>query len=87
MLLYYTNSSQLPVGKTDDPFAAMVHQEAFQRRYTEARYSPLYGRAHFQCTRLQRTCSPHSYPLPHSLHHNPRQRFRFAKTRLSRWRA
>jgi ribonucleoside-triphosphate reductase len=31
---YYTNSSQLPVGYTDDPFFAMEKQEDLQRRYT-----------------------------------------------------
>ncbi|MGC9319081.1 MAG: ribonucleoside triphosphate reductase [Armatimonadota bacterium] len=31
---YYTNSSQLPVGLTDDPFRALEHQEPLQRLYT-----------------------------------------------------
>ncbi|MGC8722969.1 MAG: ribonucleoside triphosphate reductase [Acidobacteriota bacterium] len=31
---YYTNSSQLPVGFTDDPFEALALQEEFQKRYT-----------------------------------------------------
>ena len=31
---YYTNSSQLPVGYTNDPFEAMEKQEELQRRYT-----------------------------------------------------
>ncbi len=31
---YYTNSSQLPVGWTDDPFRALEHQEDLQRLYT-----------------------------------------------------
>jgi ribonucleoside-triphosphate reductase len=31
---YYSNSTQLPVGWTDDPFAALDHQELLQRRYT-----------------------------------------------------
>ena len=39
---YYTNSSQLPVGWTNDPFAALVHQEAFQRRYTGGTVFHLY---------------------------------------------
>lgn len=30
---YYTNSSQLPVGFTDDPFEALERQEALQKRY------------------------------------------------------
>lgn len=39
---YYTNSSQLPVGWTDDPFAALAHQEPFQRRYTGGTVFHLY---------------------------------------------
>lgn len=31
---YYTNSSQLPVGATDDPFMALDLQEDLQRKYT-----------------------------------------------------
>ena len=31
---YYTNSSQLPVGFTDDPFEALQRQEALQGKYT-----------------------------------------------------
>ncbi len=39
---YYTNSSQLPVGHTDDPFAALTHQEPLQRRYTGGTVLHLY---------------------------------------------
>jgi len=31
---YYTNSSHLPVGHTDDPLAALDHQDELQTRYT-----------------------------------------------------
>ncbi|MEO8676473.1 MAG: ribonucleoside triphosphate reductase, partial [Casimicrobiaceae bacterium] len=31
---YYTNSSQLPVGFTDDPFDVLARQEDLQRKYT-----------------------------------------------------
>ena len=31
---YYTNSTQLPVGFTEDMFSALKHQEELQRRYT-----------------------------------------------------
>jgi ribonucleoside-triphosphate reductase len=31
---YYTNSSHLPVGYTDDVFAALVHQDELQTKYT-----------------------------------------------------
>jgi ribonucleoside-triphosphate reductase (formate) len=39
---YYTNSSQLPVGYTDDPFEALERQEALQRRYTGGTVLHLY---------------------------------------------
>jgi len=39
---YYTNSSQLPVGYTDDPFEALDHQEEFQRLYTGGTVLHLY---------------------------------------------
>ena len=39
---YYTNSSQLPVGFTDDPFAALEMQEALQSRYTGGTVLHLY---------------------------------------------
>jgi ribonucleoside-triphosphate reductase len=31
---YYTNSTQLPVGTTEDIFAALQHQDGLQTRYT-----------------------------------------------------
>lgn len=31
---YYTNSTHLPVGYTDDPFAALQHQDELQKKYT-----------------------------------------------------
>ena len=39
---YYTNSSQLPVGFTDDPFDALARQEALQSRYTGGTVLHLY---------------------------------------------
>ncbi len=39
---YYTNSSQLPVGVTDDPFEALDHQEDLQRKYTGGTVFHLY---------------------------------------------
>lgn len=39
---YYTNSTQLPVGWTDDPIAALDHQEALQRQYTGGTVFHLY---------------------------------------------
>ena len=39
---YYTNSSQLPVGFTDDPFDALERQEELQRKYTGGTVLHLY---------------------------------------------
>ncbi|WP_338821208.1 ribonucleoside triphosphate reductase [Acidovorax temperans] len=39
---YYTNSSQLPVGFTDDPFEALQRQEALQSKYTGGTVLHLY---------------------------------------------
>ncbi|OZI22944.1 ribonucleoside triphosphate reductase [Bordetella genomosp. 7] len=39
---YYTNSSQLPVGHTDDPFLALAMQEALQSKYTGGTVLHLY---------------------------------------------
>ncbi len=41
---YYTNSSQLPVGHTDDPFEALIHQDPLQSRYTGGTVLHLYMR-------------------------------------------
>ena len=39
---YYTNSSQLPVGFTDDPFLALEMQDDLQRKYTGGTVLHLY---------------------------------------------
>ena len=39
---YYTNSSQLPVGYTDDPFEALERQEELQKKYTGGTVLHLY---------------------------------------------
>ncbi|WP_278236227.1 ribonucleoside triphosphate reductase [Isoptericola sp. AK164] len=39
---YYTNSTQLPVGFTDDPFEALARQDELQRRYTGGTVLHLY---------------------------------------------
>ncbi len=39
---YYTNSSQLPVGFTDDPFEALARQEELQAKYTGGTVLHLY---------------------------------------------
>lgn len=39
---YYTNSTQLPVGWTDDPFVALRHEDELQKRYTGGTVLHLY---------------------------------------------
>jgi ribonucleoside-triphosphate reductase len=39
---YYTNSSQLPVGFSSDPFEVLQHQEEFQQQYTGGTVVHLY---------------------------------------------
>lgn len=39
---YYTNSTQLPVGYTDDPFEALERQDELQRKYTGGTVLHLY---------------------------------------------
>lgn len=55
---YYTNSSQLPVGYTDDPFHALEMQEELQAKYTGGTVLHLYMREHISnieaCKRLVR---------------------------------
>ncbi|WP_308367313.1 MULTISPECIES: ribonucleoside triphosphate reductase [unclassified Microbulbifer] len=56
---YYTNSSQLPVGYTDDPFEALLHQDPLQTRYTGGTVLHLYMRERLSsaetCRKLVRT--------------------------------
>ncbi|MGL6159036.1 ribonucleoside triphosphate reductase [Microbulbifer sp.] len=56
---YYTNSSQLPVGYTDDPFLALLHQDPLQSRYTGGTVLHLYMRERLSsadaCRKLVRT--------------------------------
>ncbi|MBV1787499.1 ribonucleoside triphosphate reductase [Marinobacterium sp. D7] len=48
---YYTNSSQLPVGFTDDPFLALEKQDALQTRYTGGTVLHLYMRERISSVR------------------------------------
>jgi ribonucleoside-triphosphate reductase len=56
---FYTNSSQLPVGFTDDPFEALARQDELQTRYTGGTVLHLYMNERVSsaeaCMRLVRT--------------------------------
>jgi ribonucleoside-triphosphate reductase len=47
---YYTNSSQLPVGYTDDAFEALAAQDALQTKYTGGTVLHLYMSEHISST-------------------------------------
>ncbi len=65
---YYTNSSQLPVGYTDDPFLALEMQEPLQRKYTGGTVLHLYMSEQLSsaeaCKRLVRR-SLENFSLPY----------------------
>ncbi|TJZ77460.1 ribonucleoside triphosphate reductase [Chitiniphilus eburneus] len=65
---YYTNSTQLPVGFTDDPFEALARQEELQRKYTGGTVLHLYMNEAVSsseaCRRLVRR-SLENYRLPY----------------------
>lgn len=65
---YYTNSSQLPVGYTDDPFEALDHQDALQTRYTGGTVLHLYMNERISspqaCRQLVKTALTH-FHLPY----------------------
>ncbi|WP_301414025.1 ribonucleoside triphosphate reductase [Microbulbifer spongiae] len=65
---YYTNSSQLPVGFTDDPFEALARQESLQSRYTGGTVLHLYLGEQLpdsdSCRRLLQRALQH-YRLPY----------------------
>ncbi|WNK20309.1 ribonucleoside triphosphate reductase [Halomonas piscis] len=65
---YYTNSSQLPVGHTDDPFEALIHQDPLQTRYTGGTVLHLYMRERLSsasaCRKLVHTALS-SFHLPY----------------------
>ncbi len=65
---YYTNSSQVPVGLTDDPFEALNHQEDLQKKYTGGTVLHLYMSERISssevCKKLVRK-SLENYGLPY----------------------
>lgn len=65
---YYTNSSQLPVGYTDDPFEALRCQDDLQIRYTGGTVLHLYMREQISspeaCRKLVKTALTH-FRLPY----------------------
>ena len=85
---YYTNSSQLPVGFTDDPFEALTRQEELQTKYTGGHgAAPLHERAHLLARSVQGAGAPLARALPAALHHDHADVLDLPAARLSRGRA
>ena len=85
---YYTNSSQLPVGFTDDPFEALARQEELQKKvYRRHGSASLHGRTGVLGRGLQEAGAPIARELPPALHHRHADFFHLPQARLSRRRA
>ena len=85
---YYTNSSQLPVGFTDDPFEALARQEALQSKYTGGTVLHLYMNERVSsASRLQGAGAPRAGALPPALHHDHADVLDLPDARLPRRRA
>jgi anaerobic ribonucleoside-triphosphate reductase len=67
---YYTNSSQLPVGWTDDPFEALARQEALQSKYTGGTVLHLYMGERLSSGAACRELVARTHALSPALHHH-----------------
>ena len=85
---YYTNSSQLPVGFTDDAFEALERQDDLQRKYTGGTVLHLYmSETHFLGRGLSESGSSVAGALPPALHHHHADIFDLPQAWLPRRRA
>ena len=67
---YYTNSSQLPVGFTDDPFEALERQDELQCKYTGGTVLHLYLTEQVSSSRgVQAPGAARAAQLPPAVHH------------------
>jgi hypothetical protein len=66
---YYTNSSQLPAGHTDDPFWPATSGAAAAPLYRRHRVAPVHDRGGQLRRSLQATGAPLAAALPPALHH------------------
>ncbi len=85
---YYTNSSQLPVGFTDDPFEALARQEELQTKYTGGTVLHLYMSERLSsAVGVQGAGAPRAHALPPAVHHRHADVLHLPGARLSRRRA
>ncbi len=85
---YYTNSSQLPVGYTDDPFQALEMQDTLQSKYTGGTVLHLYMSEQLSSARrLQAPGAPRAGELPPALRHGHADLLHLPDPWLSRRRA
>ncbi len=85
---YYTNSSQLPVGFTDDPFEALMRAKgAAVQIHRRHRAAPVHGRARLQRRGLPRAGETGADQLSPALHHRHTHVLHLPHTRLPGGRA
>ncbi len=85
---YYTNSSQLPVGFTDDPFEALSRQEELQTKYTGGTVLHLYMSERITSPAdVQGAGAARARAFPAALHHDHADVLDLPEARVSRRRA
>ena len=85
---YYTNSSQLPVGFTADPFDALTRQEELQRKYTGGTVLHLYlGERVSSVDACKKLVKRSLGELPSALHNDHPDLLGMPQARLPRRRA
>ena len=85
---YYTNSSQLPVGFTDDPFEALTRQEELQTKYTGGTVLHLYMSERISSPDgVQGAGAARARALPAAVHHDHADVLDLPEARVSRRRA
>ncbi len=67
---YYTNSTQLPAGFTDDPFEALERQEALQKKYTGGTVLHLYMNERLSSAEACKTLVKRAGTLRPALYHD-----------------
>ena len=85
---YYTNSSQLPVGFTDDPFEALARQEELQTKYTGGTVLHLYMSEKLSSPAACKIArAARARALPPAVHHDHADVLDLPEPRVSRGRA
>lgn len=83
---YYTNSTQLPVGFTDDPFEALLRQDELQTLHRRHGAASLHARTHLTAGCLPQAGAGRLVEVPPAVHHRHANLLDLSETRLSQQR-